>query len=184
MLSFFITNAIISQKGRPCLFIKKKKKQLKSTARHFNNSGPKGSQGDRTIHKHNNRDSFKYRDHRGRLPAPPCLLSAVISRGRDNSLCSVLCVMWWRVTQTRGPSDVVRRQQDAARIPSGEITARADVIGVQVERRCRTVGPTRTHGARRPHRGKDDSRSRGRASDSDAPDMKADALTNKRYKQA
>lgn len=46
------------------------------------------------------------------------------------------------------------------------------------------MGPTRTHGARRPHRGKDDSRSRGRASDSDAPDMKADALTNKRYKQA
>lgn len=47
----------------------------------------------------NNKDAFKYRDHRTRLPA--CFShSAVISRGLDNSLCSVLCVMWWRVSPT------------------------------------------------------------------------------------
>lgn len=41
----------------------------------------------------NNKDAFKYRDQGGQLPA--CFShSAVISRGQDNSLCSVLCVMW------------------------------------------------------------------------------------------
>lgn len=40
----------------------------------------------------NNKAAFKYRDHRGQLPAS-FSHSAVISRGRDNSLCSVLsCV--------------------------------------------------------------------------------------------
>ena len=51
-----------------------------------NNSALKRSSAP-TQYKSNNKDAFKYRDHRGRLPAS-FSHSAVISQGRNNSPCS------------------------------------------------------------------------------------------------
>lgn len=98
-LLFLITNAIISNKWCSCLRYLTEP-QLKLLSQSFNliivvQRDPNATEQ----YTSNNKDAFKYRDHRGQLPA--CFShSAVISWGEDNSLCSVLCVMWWRVSPT------------------------------------------------------------------------------------
>lgn len=76
----------------------------------------------------NNKDAFKYRDHRTQLPA--CFsYSAVISWGLDNGLCPVLSCVWCGGGSVQpGPSDVLR-QQDVIEDPVREITACMEDVG-------------------------------------------------------
>lgn len=76
-------------------------------------------------HLSNNNNAFKYRDHRGRLPAR-FSHSAVISQSWDNSVCSVLSCVWCGGGSVQPvPSDVLR-QQDVIENPVREITAQKE----------------------------------------------------------
>lgn len=92
-----------------------------------------GDPGGTKQYTSNNKDAFKYRDHRTQLPA--CFPdSTVISWGLDNSLCPVLSRVWCGGGQSNLAPQMSSHNRMLLSIQSGKLqhAYKTDVISAQI----------------------------------------------------